>query len=640
MARGGKVTSMLEKLGEDSITFIDSILSQEEAKDVISMMVMADEGDGTFHLPSFCTSTQMGGGNPQIRPRSPSLSPLSFAFPSDAINDCKVRTGSNKRLVTETAAGTNTLNLKNSFMHSSRINDATEKKHTSSTLADPGTELVAKNRFSILAQLEDEGHDADPALGGGVTESVSMDGNVATGGDTLRDVTGRNNNGRLDGNDVATHNEGYGTREGDDKSSSQKSATPNASPSTTAGPKGPQISSFDEMTDKMGVVDQLLSRLDGKTTTLATSVKDLEASLEFSQHEIDLLKRENADLKRKLESVVLEDRRTQFQTTSLEDKLDRLETQVKKRNLIVEGLPEVEGGKEDVEKSISNLLDQMALDRSINIEACFRMGPPSRSTRARPRSILVIFERMADRDLIYSKRTELRHAAAEYQRVWLNEDLGQISQRKRNLIKLISKEAQLQGIDCRNGKYALHVDKVKYDCSSLDSLPPLLHPTHLKQIQIDEKTLAYQSEHAPFSNFYPCQIRFGKHQFFCAEQAFQFLRAKTLNRDLAATRIYLSRDVRFIKQAGEELGTSETWDARQYDVMYGCIKKKFEQNPDLKALLLNSGDLELVEATPNTHWGCGATLSSNVLRRHNWSGRNNHGEILMTVREELRLPCI
>ena len=35
-------------------------------------------------------------------------------------------------------------------------------------------------------------------------------------------------------------------------------------------------------------------------------------------------------------------------------------------------------------------------------------------------------------------------------------------------------------------------------------------------------------------------------------------------------------------------------------------------------------------------WGCGATLSSNVLRRHEWVGLNKHGEILMLLRDELR----
>ena len=128
----------------------------------------------------------------------------------------------------------------------------------------------------------------------------------------------------------------------------------------------------------------------------------------------------------------------------------------------------------------------------------------------------------------------------------------------------------------------------------------------------------------------------GKHRFFCAEQAFQFLHAKILNKPLIATGIYLSRDVRYIKRLGQEMGMSEDWEAQKFDHMYICLKKKFGQNPELRPLLLSTGTMELVEATPDHLWGCGATLSSNVLKRHIWTGQNKHREILMVIREELR----
>ena len=163
---------------------------------------------------------------------------------------------------------------------------------------------------------------------------------------------------------------------------------------------------------------------------------------------------------------------------------------------------------------------------------------------------------------------------------------------------------------------------------------PQLHPTSLKQVQIDDRTLAYQSEFAPFSNFYSCRMVFGQQAFFCLEQAYQFVRAKTLHKPLLATKIFLSRDVKYIKQVAGDLGTSEAWENKKFDVMYECLKRKFDQNPALRALLLKSGDLELVEATPDRLWGCGATLSSNALRKRNWPGQNKHGQILMTVRQE------
>ena len=46
-----------------------------------------------------------------------------------------------------------------------------------------------------------------------------------------------------------------------------------------------------------------------------------------------------------------------------------------------------------------------------------------------------------------------------------------------------------------------------------------------------------------------------------------------------------------------------------------------------------------MEATPGRLWGCGATLSSNLLRRHEWPGENKQGKILMTVRDKLRMEA-
>ena len=378
------------------------------------------------------------------------------------------------------------------------------------------------------------------------------------------------------------------------------------------------------------MIDEIIAQFAKDSAKLADTVKNLESSLEFSYKEIADLKKENKDLKLTLGSIDTEDRRTQFQIKEVADKLDKLDYIIKKKNLLFEGIPERK--KEDTDKVICDLFVQLDINRGIYFEACYRVGPFS---EARPRPILVSFERQADRDLIYACRMDLKNSEA-YQKVWINEDISPASKRRRDLIRLISREAQNQGIDCKTGKYAIHINKTRFDDNNLDDLPPPLQPVNLKQIRVDKDTIAYQSEHAPFSNFYHCQLIIGKHRFFCVEQAIQFLKAKTLNKPLAASRIYMSRDVCFIKQVGHDIGTSKEWEEHQYDYMYICLKKKFSQSPELKTLLLNTSTLELVEATPDRFWGCGATLSSNILRRHTWVGQNKHGKILMTVREDLR----
>ena len=601
MALGGMAA---DNRRTDSSVYMDSILTEDETNDVLSMMIMADEHNTERRLPSFCTSSQMGGRNQRQRPDSPPLSPLPCFHGWDvgrAEDKISENDGPTINASTPIELKEVSLNNRNKTVHGNEggeIGDFAEIHHEREAKNSP----VERNAVND-PDLSDVG-DAVGDVKKDREEVVAMVSN-----DDTDHVTSPAD--KQDGGQLTPETDGDDSDEGDWEGKQNELAG-------------------------MEKVNAMLKHLDERSDRLNTTVKELEHSLEFSQSEIDKLKKENSSLRRKLEEIATEDKRTQFQVNSEEGKLDRLETVTKRKNLIFEGIPEADGRREDAGETICNLFDQLSVDKGkgfIGFEACYRVGS---FTKSRARPILVSFERQADRDLIYKKRMELRKTA-DYQKVWVNEDLGPISKRRRGLIRMIAKEAELQGIDCRTGKYSLHVNQVKYSEDNLDDLPPPLHPTQLKQILVDDKMIAYQSEYAPFSNFFPCKVVIGKHVFFCLEQAFQFTKAKTLHKSLAATKIYLSRDVRFIKQLGWELGTSDEWEARRFDVMYECLKRKFEQNQDLRELLLKTGDLELVEATPDILWGCGATLSSNVLRKRTWKGKNKHGEILMVVREELRM---
>jgi ribA/ribD-fused uncharacterized protein len=69
------------------------------------------------------------------------------------------------------------------------------------------------------------------------------------------------------------------------------------------------------------------------------------------------------------------------------------------------------------------------------------------------------------------------------------------------------------------------------------------------------------------------------------------------------------------------------WDDVKDAVMARAVRRKFETHAALRALLLATGDEELVESAPSDYyWGCGA----------DGSGLNKLGQILMRVRAELR----
>lgn len=71
----------------------------------------------------------------------------------------------------------------------------------------------------------------------------------------------------------------------------------------------------------------------------------------------------------------------------------------------------------------------------------------------------------------------------------------------------------------------------------------------------------------------------------------------------------------------------DDWELVKDDLMKEAVLKKFSTHPDIRALLISTGNQEIIEATTDDYyWGCG--LSG--------TGKNMLGKILMEVRELLK----
>lgn len=69
------------------------------------------------------------------------------------------------------------------------------------------------------------------------------------------------------------------------------------------------------------------------------------------------------------------------------------------------------------------------------------------------------------------------------------------------------------------------------------------------------------------------------------------------------------------------------WEQVKEEVMRRAVLRKFETHAEPRAVLLGTGDQELIENAPSDYyWGCGKT----------GTGRNRLGQILMEVRAALR----
>ncbi|KAK2849615.1 hypothetical protein FQN49_005581 [Arthroderma sp. PD_2] len=80
----------------------------------------------------------------------------------------------------------------------------------------------------------------------------------------------------------------------------------------------------------------------------------------------------------------------------------------------------------------------------------------------------------------------------------------------------------------------------------------------------------------------------------------------------------------------------EVWKRERFRIVVQGNYYKFTQHPDLKALLMGTGDSEIVEASPlDRIWGVGFGAKNAPAKRAKW-GLNLLGKALMEVREMIR----
>lgn len=141
---------------------------------------------------------------------------------------------------------------------------------------------------------------------------------------------------------------------------------------------------------------------------------------------------------------------------------------------------------------------------------------------------------------------------------------------------------------------------------------------------------ASEKPYGAFSNLYRCQIEFEGETFATSEHAYQAGKARK-----KAVRDWLMNapSPSLLAMAAHGLyywDVAPGWSTSKFDRMRGVLRAKFDQHPDLKALLLSTGSARLVEA---------ATVDNEVNRlwgEVNGVGKNMLGTLLMELRDALQ----
>ena len=147
--------------------------------------------------------------------------------------------------------------------------------------------------------------------------------------------------------------------------------------------------------------------------------------------------------------------------------------------------------------------------------------------------------------------------------------------------------------------------------------------------RLNRLTIYFYTVNEPYgelSNFSKYPFTLGGKYWLTSEHYFQAQKFQGTPREEEIRRARSAR-------AAAELGRSRSvpirvdWEEVKDDVMRTALKAKFSAYPELQALLLSTGEEELVERTTDDYyWGCGT----------DGTGKNMLGKILMEIRKELR----
>lgn len=133
----------------------------------------------------------------------------------------------------------------------------------------------------------------------------------------------------------------------------------------------------------------------------------------------------------------------------------------------------------------------------------------------------------------------------------------------------------------------------------------------------------FDGNYSFLSNFYECEVWFDGLCYKNSEAAFQSAKTK----DKKLRKVFTELNPSNAKYLGRHIELRDDWEQVKDDTMYEIVLKKFQYNIELKELLLETDNLELIEGNTwnDTYWGvC------------NGVGQNKLGKILMQVREGLK----
>ena len=365
---------------------------------------------------------------------------------------------------------------------------------------------------------------------------------------------------------------------------------------------------------------------------------------------IEPLKKDIQDLKTErettseilnVETVARKFERSDEKHKRLEERLSLIEDQLLERNLLFHGIKESEfDDKDDVKVQVikataKNMPGKDEEEKKKNagntsikyVERIGRYNP----IRARP--VKVKFSDKSDVDTLLKNKRNLPKG------VYLNREYSKATEKEQRYLRPLLKAARhLEKYKKKSRMDGPHIvlDGKHYHRGNLHTLPAELDPFEVTS-KSDTNTIAFFGELNPLSNFHEAKFYCEGEEFHCSEQYIQWKEATYFKDKITERRILNSTDALSCKETARDIKgfNKEEWDLRAEELCYEGIKQKFEQNPHLQDVLLDTGNKTLAESCLDTVWGTGKTLSDpDCLTSTEWKGGVGIlGRILMKIRD-------
>ena len=251
------------------------------------------------------------------------------------------------------------------------------------------------------------------------------------------------------------------------------------------------------------------------------------------------------------------------------------------------------------------------------------------------RPILVKFSCKEDAEYLVRNRKYLKKG------IYLDYEYTPEVERERRILRPILRAArnitEFQG-KCRLEGGELVIKNIRYNSQNLHRLPPPLSGFYATS-RSNTTTLGFFGELNPLSNFYESPFIVNNVCYHSSEQYTQHMKSELFKDTNTSLKILSSTTAFECKQLARDVANynRDIWIPRAKNLCKPGISAKFEQNSNLSNVLLNTGDLKLIESSKDRDWGTGIPIHDDrCLLQEHWAHQGILGEILEEIRTSLK----